>query len=709
MLNLIRHFFLIKLATMSGDGSTASPTAMPFSTPPRSSRRKAEAENWDDDFEFALSSRPSSKTSSSQSKTAEKRRSSPVESLSEWWDESPPAPSRGRPAKAPSPLNLPAPTAQPPSLSPSQTTSLPPTPHTASRKPQIPFLSPPQAYAELGLPLLTPNASRPRSNSAASTTTRNKLIKRHPSSSAIPIPISPGNSRYPFGNSSLPSLPHPPLPRSDSGERMPPPPVPTSLTRTRQSQAKRFASRSEVRVSSIPFSLSQDAMREKETEVRRFSLWKRLSWVSPSRKQRGEASPLIHWSRSDPVIEEDSTDLRRRTSSLGNHHPDMTVASPSFPSIHLDLRSSSAVSSDSTPSASTSSSGPHSIMHRSTSNLFRRAENRKSSPPPSYPYQMNDDRSSSTLLQSPPTASPFARSVSRGFHLPSPSPWSPYHGGIIPGEGGTPPLPHSSSFLLALLPHSNSFPAPRHGRGDRSDTETETEKDDATPKRRRKSRPVSALPPTRTSSRTSWEVEGWNGFNREMTGPTSPRRVSSGSDSNGFVATTTSTLKKLGSLSKKHGRRLSGGFKFGTDSSSSSNESRSAAMGLETIEGSPSKPLRNRDGISSSSDLDEDFRSAVRAGSVSAPSSVIKPPIPEESSKAQEKQRRRQSWNDFVIPQEVLEKQKGVRKGIATAKRFAGGVESESSVAAFVCTLLMLYSSQYTVRTARHIAAKGIK
>jgi hypothetical protein len=46
------------------------------------------------------------------------------------------------------------------------------------------------------------------------------------------------------------------------------------------------------------------------------------------------------------------------------------------------------------------------------------------------------------------------------------------------------------------------------------------------------------------------------------------------------------------------------------------------------------------------------------------------------SAKA-DKERRRQSWNDFVIPRNVLEKQKEVRRGIEGVKRFAGGVEGK--------------------------------
>ena len=325
--------------------------------------------------------------------------------------------------------------------------------------------------------------------------------------------------------------------------------------------------------------------------------------------------------------------------------PEIPSTTTPLPPIPINLRSSSAVSANSANSVSSNSSGLSSIIRRSTSSLARRPENCKPNKPPpsSYPYQMDGDRRSSTSLH---------RSVSRGFHLPSPSPKSPYHGGLVPGERGTPPLPHSTSFTAPDLPDSYSFPAPRLNRKNGSDTETEADKDEATPRRRRKVRPVSALPPPRTN----WDAEESNGFNKDSDPPTSPRAVSLASNhsASGFAVSTGSALKKLGSLSRKHGRRLSGGFMFGTKSSSSSNESRSAAM-LETVMGSPSKTQ------------------ADRAGSLSAPSSVIK----SESQIKEGKQRRRQSWNDFVIPKEVLDKQRVVREGIGAVKMFAAGIESE--------------------------------
>jgi hypothetical protein len=196
---------------------------------------------------------------------------------------------------------------------------------------------------------------------------------------------------------------------------------------------------------------------------------------------------------------------------------------------------------------------------------------------------------------------------------------------------------------------------------------------------------------------------------------------------------TFSTLRRLSSLSKKHGRRISGGWKFGTGSSTSTNSSSEGRVKLETVVGSPVKQARvvadelspdaaagpeedgeSRDietgglGLEAHGGPDKPDR-YVRGGSVSAPNSILKPPtqsardlnaewdklasgtapagLPLNSASTQairlggsskaDKERRRQSWNDFVIPKNVLEKQKEVRRGIEGVKRFAGGVESE--------------------------------
>jgi len=267
--------------------------------------------------------------------------------------------------------------------------------------------------------------------------------------------------------------------------------------------------------------------------------------------------------------------------------------------------------------------------------------------------------------------------------------------------------------LDAPLQHSTSYSAALRRQGDEEvDIETE-EGIDTTPRRRRKLRPVSAMPAPRAVSR-GWDAEGRSGFGEtpeslradprpesrssfhrstasEIPAPSSPR----------LSSFTSNTMRRLGSISKKHGRRLSGGFKFGTNSSSSSNETdkRRGSQPLETVAGSPSKPNRSpvRKEIPPLPQHmpDEVFSSDLRGGSVSAPSSqfqankaktlgkaelspTIASTLSGDSAEAKkEKQKRRQSWADFVIPKDVLEKQKGLKEGIGAVKTFAGGVESE--------------------------------
>ncbi|ORY33679.1 hypothetical protein BCR39DRAFT_263008, partial [Naematelia encephala] len=251
---------------------------------------------------------------------------------------------------------------------------------------------------------------------------------------------------------------------------------------------------------------------------------------------------------------------------------------------------------------------------------------------------------------------PLSRSFSRGFHLPSPSRGSPYHhtGPAFANGLQAPPLPHSLSFPTATTMRL----------GIDTDSESETG-DQQTPKRRKKVRPVSALPAPKGPTPTTGSWQDTPGLDA----PPSPA---------GFA---TSTLKRLGSLSQKHGRRLSGGFKFGTQSSSSSNEGKREK--LETVVGSPSKLGRAALEVA-----DEAHRG--REMSVSAPNSLIRPsPAHKQAeefgdglvsegitAKKTDSQRRRQSWNDFVIPRDVQAKQKGVRESIAAFKQFATRVEA---------------------------------
>jgi hypothetical protein len=114
--------------------------------------------------------------------------------------------------------------------------------------------------------------------------------------------------------------------------------------------------------------------------------------------------------------------------------------------------------------------------------------------------------------------------------------------------------------------------------------------------------------------------------------------------------------------------------------------------------GSPSKPSRSPLPVPHAEEIsvDDEFRDSTRAGSMSAPNSMFKSETTRKdkslpwakreggddsiltttaAERKEEKQRRRQSWNDLVIPRNVLEKQKELKQGIGAVKMFAGGVE----------------------------------
>ena len=422
---------------------------------------------------------------------------------------------------------------------------------------------------------------------------------------------------------------------------------------------------------------------------------------------------------------------RRRSSSLGPQPEFDSTMYPPVPPLPPNLRSSSATSTTSSHSASSAASasstrpgGPINTI----SSMLRRSSSKLSgisspiAPPSSYPYAAYSETASTSSFSSTglplpsgqtggnerkSPAIPHSSSFSSGYHLPSPSPGSPYNRSASHLVGlGMPTLPHSTSFPVL---HTSNASAKAE-----SDTEAEDEDNDRTPRRRKKIRPVSALPPPKLRSQ-AWEGDGWKGFAQTAPSPAhfipltttsanrtpsskSTHRPSASEVPNSSIGTTSFTLRRIGSLSKKHGRRLSGGWKFGTGSSSSSTEAKQTTSKLQTVVGSPSKPLqpveptvRNDEAIGlaiSSQDEnedEEDVRAASRAGSVSAPSSRFRPndaslvPSASESVVHQKKDtgRRRQSWNDFVIPRDVLEKQKHLKRDIGAVKQFATGVECE--------------------------------
>ncbi|ORX36041.1 hypothetical protein BD324DRAFT_651945 [Kockovaella imperatae] len=518
-------------------------SSTPSSSRPSSRSRRKTAENWDDDFEFALPSKPrppAIKLTSQKENEPESSRPTPKsallgrtspDSVSSWSDSPPRSPTRLAPRHPP--------------ISPRATTSAStdlPRSSSTSEHPLLPH----------DVPL--PPTVRRRSNSNSKT----KLIKRHPSASFAPI-VNPSTTSL----SSLSNHHNPQLRHAPSAEVMPPPPIPS----------RRPSSRSQVRVSGIPFSPSQDDMKEGKKK----GFWKRLSGVP----------------------NDSSGQRRRRSSSVGSPGKSSEVVPP-LPPLPPSIRSSSSTSVASHNGASSPAQPPTSILRRSHSSLAGTG----STPPPS---------SSFSRPATPP------RALSSGFHLPSPVHGSPYL---------TSQMPNSAS----SLPPSSSHPTPL-----RHDSDTETEVDGTTPRRKR-IRPVSAAP--------------------------APRQTPA---STGFP---TATLRRISSMSKKHGRRLSGGFKFGTTSSTSSGESKM----LETVVGSPSKPIVHRPEPSTEIDLRD-----IRIDSVSAPSSSFRGSsqsgMTTDKLDKLEKESRRQSWNDFVIPSKVLERQRELKQEIGAVKKFAGGLE----------------------------------
>lgn len=714
--------------------SSTQPTSSSSSSKPTSGRhtRKKTAENWDDDFEFKLPSTTAAKSSTGSvpdenAQSSARRipgRSSPTESIISSWDDSPPR-------SAPVPMTHTRSNSKTPGVglhlalprhSPSQISALP-SPSSASSSHRHSLASPLPPSDQAGLSrsgMANPNAGA-----------RQKLVKRHPSTSFITTSHPSSSSTSVSSSYVNRSSPH--LPRMTSREAMPPPSIiPSGLERRKSKGKSRLAGRTdEVRESKIPFSPSQDTMREGE---RRPSLWKRLSGATtPTSKRHPEVSEV--WMRTDVKthVEQQGGHRRRRSSSFGiGSTPFSSRDGPPVPPVPLVLRSTSAASATSDVSvvsqfsasstSSSSRSGPaaalSSILRRSSSTLSKQSENSgKNTPPSAYvPVLRESPRQSShgipvplrreVTSTSPP---PSSHSFSRGFHLPSPSPGSPYNE-AIPQFPAMPPLPHSHSFPNAPSRESDI------------ETEPEAEENDTTPKRKKKTRPVSALPAARNTSR-GWDADGWKGFGdvpksasqsdglayrpesrssyhrptaSEVPDPTSPR--------NSTFANTASTFRRIGSLSKKHGRRLSSGFKFGTGSSvpPTSSEIRRGSQPLETVAGSPSKINRSpvRKPIPQPMP-DEVFGSEFKGGSVSAPNSHFKantmgktetiPGMP--SSLSQDaltaklvKQARRRSGGDEVakwsgrdsfVPDNVRIKQKALKESKEAFKRFDVGIKGE--------------------------------
>lgn len=284
------------------------------------------------------------------------------------------------------------------------------------------------------------------------------------------------------------------------------------------------------------------------------------------------------------------------------------------------------------------------------------------------------------------------RTFSPGFHLPSTTPSSPYRQRTLAGsvtsfqqQAQTSPSP----LAVETFPTDNS--------------DTETEESAVTGRTKSKATPVT-MPVPRVRQSTSFS----SGL-REMNDADAPRPSNVSSMSRRSVqqrlssdpssvasqdSEKSSTLKRITSFSKKHGRRLSGGWKFGQGSTDEKH-----GPSLETVSGSPSKPeamlgetnggaepAPSRGKTAFPSDPRPSSSVARKkaashepgtsgAGHLNTAFSFGGASNSDGAAEATPKQTKRRSQQDFVIPDNVLAKQKELKRGISSVKRFAGGVQ----------------------------------
>ncbi|KIR43585.1 hypothetical protein I307_05895 [Cryptococcus deuterogattii 99/473] len=341
-----------------------------------------------------------------------------------------------------------------------------------------------------------------------------------------------------------------------------------------------------------------------------------------------------------------------------------------------------------------------------------------------------------------------SQSYSPGFHLPSPSLGSPYRRTRESFYDLENPVPESSSLHIMApgqSPASNACVRSKI----RSESASEANKINNKDPRRRVKDPhsflrtssekmaeelgndneVLSMAHARSSTTEDCPVAGSPNKLKAITayptlvglgGKTSGNgNTGTGSSGAGFV----STIRRLGSISKKHGRRISDGWKFGQQSPNVSvslntlqevtptgvafdHLSAEEEVPLGTVIGSPVreddiesaedefvKPVMGLECTKSgvrrqthwpppSEEWDQDFPHNESESQRIGSSVKADPLIRTKSRRREDKNRRRQSWNNFIIPKNVLEKQKEIKEGIGAIKVFARGVESLKSLIA---------------------------
>ncbi|RSH84134.1 uncharacterized protein EHS24_005637 [Apiotrichum porosum] len=615
--------------------------------------------------------------------------------------------------------------------------------------------------------------------------------------SASPAHRSSPNLANPNRGGTLQSLQQPRHQTSTSSlRRVPVPPIPPGLDHSRTPSPTKHRSQTKspfqpapgpalTSVQTITASPSTENLREKKPKF-----WKRFS-----------AGP------STPSPQRDKDDARRRrSSSVGNLAPPNSVEPP-VPPLPANLRSPSAASGWSSTSIMSSASSTRSgkgrrfslMMRRSSSNISALADTPTKPPPMPHPYalrgpstssvNMANATSSSTVNLSSPQSAVRTSSSPIVNRSPQVAGSSTMHRMAVAGRTPSPAKPRTEADGSASSSRPRTFspgfhlPSPSPGSPYNRITPTPSECDaDAdendTSRRRRRVRPASAMPiPRKTAA--SLASAGYDHVNSssptlsmgslastQQSSPSQPRNVhmptlaalSSASAANqqhqspsggphsrmssanmpdsaslasGFPAGTSpsntsvsmsfgssaqhhqtngqssahqSTLKRITSFSKKHSRRLSGGWMFGTQSSTSSNESgsrdsRPPLQLLETVTGSPSKPSTVGKAAAASLSAAAGAGAGTGTGSDKAPfphEGAVDLSSPRSSRngdavhpleaqtdwedtakmRAIKRERRRMSFNDFVIPDQVLAKQKELKRGIGAVKKFAGGVEA---------------------------------
>lgn len=321
-------------------------------------------------------------------------------------------------------------------------------------------------------------------------------------------------------------------------------------------------------------------------------------------------------------------DGRMRSTSVGARPVSTLFVDPDAPPVpalppnHRSSSNGSHLSNSSTVSSVARAGGRDSpakklstMLKRSSSNLSS-AFNRVNSPSPTGKPTSLRDQASVLSADVDVPATPIAdRYLSgspakpNGNDLQDPTVCTPQRPRMVksPSEGAdTLYIPTPTQTSRRPRPLSSRFTGLSLRSDPRSGSDAEP---DALPTRLRRNRPTSisvhsteataathdektSVPSSPVARRSFASARAWH--------PTPSSQAPEASGSGSRPSSAQSTLTRIASFSKKHGRRLSGGWKFGTGSSTSSGESRPDARTalqphplsvLEPVEASPVKPL----------------------------------------------------------------------------------------------------------------------